>query len=114
MRVQAFGQDELRLMGVTQGFWPPVVPTMLCPLLRSLSLWILLHLCDRHLCAEGRGAEQEHLRRLSRQHRGVALHMLGAYPCCELVVPAVWGAKFLHPASVNCDCKCFLFLSYVS
>lgn len=60
------------------------------------------------------GAEQEHLRRLSRQHRGVAPHALGAYPCCVLVVPAVWGAKFLHPASVNCDCKCFLFLSYVS
>lgn len=89
-------------------------PDYALPLLLSLSLWILLHLCDCHLCAEGRGAEQEHLRRLSRQHRGVALHMLGAYPCCELVVPAVWGAKFLHPASVNCDCKCFLFLSYVS
>lgn len=48
------------------------------------------------------------------RHRGVAQHTLGACPCCKLMVSAVLGAKLLHPARVKCDCKCFLFLSYVS
>lgn len=47
------------------------------------------------------------------RHRGGLAHT-GGLPCCRLTVSALVGAKLLHPASVNCDCKWFLFLSYVS
>lgn len=108
--VQAFGEDELRLTGVTQGSCGPHCALPPSP----ASLLLLLHLCDCCFCADGCGGEQEPLRRLSRlAQRGGSAHPR-CLPCCQLVVSAVLGAELLHPVGVNCHYECLLFLSYVS
>lgn len=104
--VQAFGKDELQLMGVTQGSCGPhyVLPPS------PASLLLLLQLCDCCFCAEGRGGEQEHLRRFLRQiQRSGSAH--------TVCLPLLWACGLSGvggQALASCQCELWLQVLSVS